>query len=729
MANESRERPIRVAIVGGGCAGVTAAYELTRPELEGRYEVTVYQLGWRLGGKGASGRGPADRIEEHGLHLWMGWYENAFRVMRECYEELGRDPATCPIATWTDAFKPDPFCGVMDLTPDGRWVPWTATYPLTEGMPGDPTGPDQKWTMRDYVVRALTLVRVTLEAVELKENPGDRDRVEWGADERGRPGWVKSPEAALQRLLRLVRAGELATLTTLIEAFGILEAAMRSLPIFSENLVLKILEAVSIASSEQLAMRVRTDDELRRLWEVVDITMAAVRGIFRFGLLTDPRGFDAIDEYDCREWLRLNGASDRSVDGAFLRAMYDLVFAYEDGDVNRPRIAAGQAMRCAVRAFLTYRGAIFWKMQAGMGDIVFAPFYEALKRRGVRFEFFHNLENVQVRGLASSAEGDRPYVHALEFDVQAALESGDEYHPLVDVHGLPSWPAEPDWKQLENGEQLQTAGVDFESFWNPTRSATKVLHVQEDFDFVVLAVGLGAIEHVCSEIVALDPRWQRMVDHVKTVPTQAAQVWLDSSMRDLGWDAPSINMCGFVEPFDTWADMTHLIPAESFPREPKSLAYFCSVLREPPTEQDHADPDYPARRHAEVKRNTVQFLNRDVGHMWPKAVRSGGFRWELLVDEKGRGGEGSCDESRIDTQFWTANVNPTDRYALSLPGTTRYRISPLDDAFDNLTVCGDWTSCGFNAGCVEAAVISGRLAAHAISLSPSLEEIVGFDHP
>src|SRR5262245_30772505 len=108
----SSERPIEVAIIGGGCAAVTTAFELTRPEHQGKYRVTVYQLGWRLGGKGASGRGPADRIEEHGLHLWMGFYENAFRVMRECYAELKRDPATCSIADWQDAFHPDHFSGV-----------------------------------------------------------------------------------------------------------------------------------------------------------------------------------------------------------------------------------------------------------------------------------------------------------------------------------------------------------------------------------------------------------------------------------------------------------------------------------------------------------------------------------------------------------------------------------------------------------------------------------------
>ena len=86
------ERGIRVAVVGGGCAALTAAFELTRPEHGRRFDVTVYQMGWRLGGKGASGRGVANRIEEHGLHLWMGFYENAFRIMRDCYAELATLP-------------------------------------------------------------------------------------------------------------------------------------------------------------------------------------------------------------------------------------------------------------------------------------------------------------------------------------------------------------------------------------------------------------------------------------------------------------------------------------------------------------------------------------------------------------------------------------------------------------------------------------------------------------
>jgi len=53
-----------------------------------------------LGGKGASGRNMdhGARIEEHGLHVWAGFYENAFRMMTRCYEELGRPPGS-PLAT------------------------------------------------------------------------------------------------------------------------------------------------------------------------------------------------------------------------------------------------------------------------------------------------------------------------------------------------------------------------------------------------------------------------------------------------------------------------------------------------------------------------------------------------------------------------------------------------------------------------------------------------------
>src|SRR5690606_36813742 len=104
----------KVAVIDGGCSAMAAAWQLSKPEHAGRYAITVYQLGFRLGGKGASGRGVHDRIDEHGLHLWLGFYENAFALIREVYQELDRDPEQCRIAHWWQALVPDPNAAVAD---------------------------------------------------------------------------------------------------------------------------------------------------------------------------------------------------------------------------------------------------------------------------------------------------------------------------------------------------------------------------------------------------------------------------------------------------------------------------------------------------------------------------------------------------------------------------------------------------------------------------------------
>ena len=198
------------------------------------------------------------------------------------------------------------------------------------------------------------------------------------------------------------------------------------------------------------------------------------------------------------------------------------------------------------------------------------------------------------------------------------------------------------------------------------------------------------------------------------------------------WGNQPLAPPAWIEPLDTWADMSHLIPRERWPHAPRALAYFCNVLPDADAPATQLRPAYAAEQRARVRANAVHFLNHDVVHLWPRAALAPGrFRWDLLVDSAD-GTAGSAPErgeARFATQFWTANVNPSDRYTLSLPGSNAYRISPLDRTYDNLTIAGDWTDGGFNAGCVEAAVMSGRLAAHAVAGAPRLEDIVGFDHP
>src|SRR5687767_3480469 len=47
----------KIAVLGAGMGTIAAIYELTQlPANRAKYDITVYTLGWRIGGKGASAR-------------------------------------------------------------------------------------------------------------------------------------------------------------------------------------------------------------------------------------------------------------------------------------------------------------------------------------------------------------------------------------------------------------------------------------------------------------------------------------------------------------------------------------------------------------------------------------------------------------------------------------------------------------------------------------------------
>jgi uncharacterized protein with NAD-binding domain and iron-sulfur cluster len=706
------DKPVKVAVIGGGCAAVTAAWELSRPEHAGRYEVTIYQEGWRLGGKGASGRGRHGRIEEHGLHIWLGFYDNAFRMMRGCHAELAAQGAGDLFGEWREAWSPENDIALYSVGEDGGFQRWDAHMPPRAGLPGDPLPPGEVFSLPYYMARAFDLFRAllldtTVEGRGVGPRPDAQGRID--------------PAEALAYLARL---GGFATAAALAEALGVLAALLRSSGGLSDAGLVRAAEAVCARLRETLEARWLAHDEHRFLWEIADLTLASMVGLIRHGVVFDPRGLDAIDDYECREWLRMNGASIRALQSPFLRGLYDLSMGYEDGDLTRPRLSAGQGLRGTLRTFFGYRGAFMWRMRAGMGDVVFAPLYEALKRRGVRFEFFHRLTNV---GLADPAAGS--YVETLRFDVQAETRDGRPYEPLAPVAGRPCWPAAPDFAQLADGGRMRAEGWAFESHWDRRRAGETTLEVGRDFDLVVLGVGLGAVPHVCGEILARDERWRLMTEKVKTVASQAFQIWLDEDLERLGWRGPAYITGAFAKPFDTWCDMAHVVPEEAWPKRPRTSVYFCAVLPDPPQPPDDDDVGYPARRTAEVRANAEAFLEGPVRAVWPGAFGlDGAFRWNLLTDpEADKSSLGG--RARFGGQYWRANVNPSDRYVIHTPGSFRYRISPLDLTFDNLTVAGDWTDSGFHSGCVEGAVMSGLLAAHALCGSPALEDIIAYDHP
>ena len=86
-------KPEKVAILGGGAASCTAALALTdQPGWKERYDITIYQLGWRLGGKARSGRNKnyGQRSEEITGHHFSESWVMIKTLMKSVYKELNR---------------------------------------------------------------------------------------------------------------------------------------------------------------------------------------------------------------------------------------------------------------------------------------------------------------------------------------------------------------------------------------------------------------------------------------------------------------------------------------------------------------------------------------------------------------------------------------------------------------------------------------------------------------
>lgn len=700
----------RVVILGGGAGGIAAAWRLSDPRYADDIEsITVYQRGWRIGGKGASSRGVNGRIEEHGLHVWLGYYDNAFRFMRDVYGELDRDHTDpdCPVRTWWDpdrpdvsAFGPASTIGLHELF-DDEWGDWIATFTETGGLPGDVHARTGPMTLLEFVERALRLLANFYQSFE-------RDRGATAPSMGGSPNPPRPDPAGAQRLAVRGIQTAVAGVATLSAAARIqLERSGRGSGEFHAA-----VDRLSGAVERILAR----DIEARRLSYLADLILTTVRGILADRLLLDPAALAELNELEYRDWMRKHGVNEATLESPLVRGVYDLVFGYRNGDPNDGQFAAGLGILLSGKLFFDYKGAIFWKMNAGMGDIVFAPAYEALRRRGVRFEFFHRVDDVVP------AEDGRS-IQRIDGGVQVGLADGiDMYEPLIDVNGLPCFPAEPLVDQLALGDRMPDR-FDLEMVWNDWPDAHSFsLEAGRDFDVAILAIPIGMAPYICSRLIQSDSRWAAMAGSLGTVATQAVQLWLRPDMEALGWKHSSITITGFAKPFDTWSSMDHLLSAEAWPMDdrPETLGYFCNTLptgSPPPAD----DLEYPRDEHHRVRRHAAEFLDSNVGHYWPEAVDEGGFRWELLA------GAGDAEgEDRLDTQFWTANVDPSERYVQSLPGSDRFRMKTDQSGYRNLLLAGDWIDSGLNAGCIEAAVLGGLQAANAALERDRYDDLLGW---
>ena len=296
-------------------AGSDRRVAAQRARMAGRFEsITVYQRGWRLGGKGASSRGDNGRIEEHGLHVWLGSYENAFTLMRECYAELDRpttDP-TAPIQTWRPGVHPRQRSRREDRWKASGSSGW-ADSPATTSSPVNLTLQPAVSTSVHFVQRGLQLI------VDFSDS----------LQAMGESGLTLSASAEMPSHEKNSRYGASA-----VEAV-------------SAHAHRPTREQRGTARPDRLARWKQSADTLdyetradhRLSWILLSLVTATTRGVMADGLITDPRGFRAINDEDYGDWVIRHGAHPDVLEFPVLRAMYNMVFGYEKGHLERPTVA------------------------------------------------------------------------------------------------------------------------------------------------------------------------------------------------------------------------------------------------------------------------------------------------------------------------------------------------------------------------------------------------------
>jgi uncharacterized protein with NAD-binding domain and iron-sulfur cluster len=633
----------------------------------------------------------------------MGFYQNAFNLMRHVYDECKRLNLTpnSPFQSAQDAFQPLTLTSMMENV-SGVWKHWDILWPILRENANDPSSPidfpgkeelftnrlhpPRPWEYGKLLVKTginfleEALAQYTLLEHLVKDFAEHLPPISGSAPRAEHPTQLHRALAAIPDN-RPPSQGERALIVDLLDGFG------------------------GVLHLAYIALRhINGSDELRRTVTVIDTAVYMAKGLYRDVI---GKGYGAIEQFDFADWLREVGC--HYPDSTLIRGFYDACFGYRDGNSSTPNMAAGSTLYGCLRLMLDYNGAIMWWMRAGMGDTIAAPIYLLLKERGVKFEFFHKITALHVEGGT---------VDSINIDVQATPKSG-EYDPVFDVKGLPCWPSEALYEQLNEGSAIQQGKFNLESWWTGWKPvAQKRLQKGQDFDLVILGLSIGAFPYVCSELMEKDAsgKWANMVRNVETTKTQALQLWMNKPMAQT-WDvATSPCLCSYVEPYDTWADMSHLIERENWPANAvHQIAYFCDAYPNGSAAPPFTDTSYPASEQRAAVDLAKRFVNENLATLWPGTRMSdGGFDYNVLV-----AGQGQTGEQRFDSQFVRVNIDPTELYVLTINGSTEFRLLPGDSQFSNLFLAGDWTLTDPNIGCVEATVVSGRLCSQAICGLPA----------
>ena len=249
---------------------------------------------------------------------------------------------------------------------------------------------------------------------------------------------------------------------------------------------------------------------------------------------------------------------------------------------------------------------------------------------------------------------------------------------------------------------------------------------------------------------------EAMLEELGTVATQSMQLWVNGSTRDLGWKHGQVSFLGVRPPLRHVGGLIASHPSKSVVRcrsQGRALSLTLHAARAPRTgraqvrgalflQRAARTPDSGELRRSEARptrsrphalrsplcatpfaRTQEYFLDEWIFHLWPDAVYRypTAFKWDgaRRPDEpEGRQSPEGPARGGERRPVGTVHVEPAGHDAIPARRRT--------DGCRACTSPATGRTAGLNIGCVEAAVMSGRLASSGIRGYPDKRLIPGY---
>jgi uncharacterized protein with NAD-binding domain and iron-sulfur cluster len=678
---------VHVAILGGGPAGLACAWLLSNPVMANgkrawesgsaradlELELTIVERQNLPGGKAASARqvdGSKTRlIQEHGLHVLMGFYANVLGIVKLLGTEsllvdtptlrVPADVAPGDVASaWEIAIHP--WSGAPARAP----APAPAPAPAVAAAAAAPTAKGKS--------RASTKSRQTPESgaeAEAEEMVFERSlekatkpshkpllrsllflnrQVRQLATKRGaKPAAIASPYHAMvmKSLAKSLSFAPTSTKSALAwsngdepelgsaDSFEQIGALARLLRQFSRAALAQgtgagdhlAAEALELGTTMLIGLQ---DHGLLPIWAFADPAKLSTDSSLGDWALSLQQAFDSVS---ISQWLEDHGIAKGFVQRSrLLAALTAGVFSTPD------TMAAGTFIHGVCRLVLDFQGAPFKRMRGGTGEVLIAPMFEALEKKKVEFRFG---TSVAALKLAEAKDGMQV--------VAATLRPPEEDQP-----GMDFVPADAR-KKTRSGWEVQ----------KKKRSTVAESLIEADAFVLALPPFQAASGAQAKPLIdGLPASLQETLERIGSRATVSLQHWTTGSPL-----YPARIVAPFPGPMRCAAAMEHLAGDEGT-EVLSPPVYYCG------------DMDDEAAK-AFAKKDHRAWLSENAPSM--------------------QQGQQARDP------FVSTNVDGSARYVRMDPATQAARPGIGDSGARNLWLAGDWTKGALSCGSIEHAVTSG----------------------